>query len=156
METCRGSIPPFWRRYELRCLRSIGLMDKALSVSPSRPRTDMWVRFPPGSCWRLRRRTHLCERPTQKHMVPRGLEPRTSRLLAERSNQLSYETSCAWSDCEAFVFLERCGLHIVARDSRAEGPRERERERERERAGGRPFFDADWLGKGHGVLPWKK
>ena len=25
-------------------------------------------------------------------MVPRGLEPRTFRLLAERSNQLSYET----------------------------------------------------------------
>ena len=26
------------------------------------------------------------------HMVPRGLEPRTLRLLAVRSNQLSYET----------------------------------------------------------------
>ena len=26
-------------------------------------------------------------------MVPRGLEPRTLRLLAVRSNQLSYETS---------------------------------------------------------------
>ena len=26
-------------------------------------------------------------------MVPRGLEPRTFRLLAERSNQLSYETT---------------------------------------------------------------
>ena len=31
-------------------------------------------------------------------MVPRGLEPRTLRLLAVRSNQLSYETSC-----DAFV-----------------------------------------------------
>ena len=30
-------------------------------------------------------------------MVPRGLEPRTLRLLAVRSNQLSYETSC---DCQ--------------------------------------------------------
>ena len=27
-----------------------------------------------------------------KSMVPRGLEPRTLRLLAVRSNQLSYET----------------------------------------------------------------
>ena len=29
-----------------------------------------------------------------EHMVPRGLEPRTLRLLAVRSNQLSYETRC--------------------------------------------------------------
>ena len=29
----------------------------------------------------------------EKKMVPRGLEPRTLRLLAVRSNQLSYETS---------------------------------------------------------------
>ena len=28
-----------------------------------------------------------------QQMVPRGLEPRTLRLLAVRSNQLSYETS---------------------------------------------------------------
>ena len=27
-------------------------------------------------------------------LVPRGLEPRTLRLLAVRSNQLSYETRC--------------------------------------------------------------
>ena len=27
-------------------------------------------------------------------MVPRGLEPRTLQLLAVRSNQLSYESSC--------------------------------------------------------------
>ena len=30
----------------------------------------------------------------RKKMVPRGLEPRTLRLLAVRSNQLSYETVC--------------------------------------------------------------
>ena len=30
-------------------------------------------------------------------MVPRGLEPRTFRLLAKRSNQLSYETTCTES-----------------------------------------------------------
>ena len=30
---------------------------------------------------------------TYSFMVPRGLEPRTLRLLAVRSNQLSYETS---------------------------------------------------------------
>ena len=28
----------------------------------------------------------------KRKMVPRGLEPRTLRLLAVRSNQLSYET----------------------------------------------------------------
>ena len=31
-------------------------------------------------------------REPNRKMVPRGLEPRTFRLLAERSNQLSYET----------------------------------------------------------------
>ena len=30
-------------------------------------------------------------------MLPRGLEPRTLRLLAVRSDQLSYETSANWS-----------------------------------------------------------
>ena len=29
-----------------------------------------------------------------KKLVPRGLEPRTLRLLGVRSNQLSYETFC--------------------------------------------------------------
>jgi hypothetical protein len=29
---------------------------------------------------------------SERKVVPRGLEPRTFRLLAERSNQLSYET----------------------------------------------------------------
>ena len=29
-------------------------------------------------------------------VVPRGLEPRTLRLLAVRFNQLSYETSCVF------------------------------------------------------------
>ena len=36
-------------------------------------------------------------------MVPRGLEPRTLRLLAVRSNQLSYET------------IGKHGLHRVAK-----------------------------------------
>ena len=37
-------------------------------------------------------------------MVPRGLEPRTFRLLAERFNQLSYETSAeaCLAQCVAF------------------------------------------------------
>ena len=37
---------------------------------------------------------HGCECGTRPHiaMVPRGLEPRTLRVLAARSNQLSYET----------------------------------------------------------------
>ena len=34
-------------------------------------------------------RLHLC---IEAEVVPRGLEPQTFRLLAERSNQLSYET----------------------------------------------------------------
>ena len=38
-------------------------------------------------------------RQTSSAMVPRGLEPRTLRLLAVRSNQLSYETS----GCDARV-----------------------------------------------------
>ena len=31
---------------------------------------------------------------TTHTMLPHGLEPWTSRLLAERSNQLSYESKC--------------------------------------------------------------
>ena len=31
---------------------------------------------------------------SEREVVPRGLEPRTLRLLAVRSNQLSYETIC--------------------------------------------------------------
>ena len=34
----------------------------------------------------------LCQ-PSERSLVPRGLEPRTLRLLAARSDQLSYETS---------------------------------------------------------------
>ena len=34
----------------------------------------------------------VTEDATGKKVVPRGLEPRTLRLLAVRSNQLSYET----------------------------------------------------------------
>ena len=39
-----------------------------------------------------RRGARQCTRSHAQHMVPRGLEPRTLRLLAVRSNQLSYET----------------------------------------------------------------
>ena len=42
-----------------------------------------------------------------KGMVPRGLEPRTLRLLAVRSNQLSYETGCLRSLQEC-VGYSRC------------------------------------------------
>ena len=34
-----------------------------------------------------------CSKPNVDDLVPRGLEPRTLRLLAARSDQLSYETS---------------------------------------------------------------
>ena len=44
-----------------------------------------------------------------KHVVPRGLEPRTLRLLAVRSDQLSYETAdipaCAMSDNVVLVWV---------------------------------------------------
>ena len=54
--------------------------------------------------------SHLLQRPPnllakstrEQQMVPRGLEPRTLRLLAVRSNQLSYETlttSCHNDEC---------------------------------------------------------
>jgi hypothetical protein len=35
---------------------------------------------------------------SKRHMVPRGLEPRTLRLLAVRSNQLGYETTATFSN----------------------------------------------------------
>ena len=35
----------------------------------------------------------FCECSAAGNVVPRGLKPRTLRLLAVRSNQLSYETS---------------------------------------------------------------
>ena len=40
-----------------------------------------------------RRVEQAADLPYWQIVVPRGLEPRTSRLLAVRSNQLSYETS---------------------------------------------------------------
>jgi hypothetical protein len=47
-----------------------------------------------------------------QHMVPRGLEPRTLRLLAVRSNQLSYETVVLAAVCRmclpARLWWESC------------------------------------------------
>ena len=40
-----------------------------------------------------------------QHMVPRGLEPRTLRLLAVRSNQLSYETFALVAACPVGLLL---------------------------------------------------
>ena len=50
---------------------------------------------------KVRWRAHAspCE---EQSMVPRGLEPRTLRLLAVRSSQLSYETSWALLLCLAY------------------------------------------------------
>ena len=52
-----------------------------------------------------------------QHMVPRGLEPRTLRLLAVRSNQLSYETSAlvalfpgGLSLCFGSIVRSACGI----------------------------------------------
>ena len=67
---------------------------------------DPMLFFPAGGsvCVSLRRHVvrclakialrHCYHSRGQKMMVPRGLEPRTLRLLAACSNQLSYETSC--------------------------------------------------------------
>ena len=47
--------------------------------------------------WNLRRtHQHTFADVAAENMVPCGLEPQTSRLLAERSSQLSYETR--WFD----------------------------------------------------------
>ena len=46
------------------------------------------------------------EKPSETKVVPRGLEPRTLRLLAVRSNQLSYETlvkNQAYGDMNCFA-----------------------------------------------------
>ena len=52
---------------------------------------------------------NVCASHSHTYMVPRGLEPRTLRLLAVRSNQLSYETYCViewqWSLLSHFMFL---------------------------------------------------
>ncbi len=48
-----------------------------------------------------------------QHMVPRGLEPRTLRLLAVRSNQLSYETLAlvaACLGCLLLWFVKHCAV----------------------------------------------
>ena len=56
-------------------------------------------------------RCHWCAPVPWITVVPRGLEPRTSRLLAVRSDQLSYET--LWKGRKD-VFIRRiealCGL----------------------------------------------
>ena len=55
--------------------------------------------------------------PQHKHctaikLVPRGLEPRTLRLLAVRSNQLSYETRCV-SHCSSLVGFQDAGVSRI-------------------------------------------
>ena len=62
---------------------------------------------------------------TAEEVVPRGLEPQTLRLLAVRSNQLSYETSwrffenclelpgVAWS-CQEWLPVEKGDLALEA------------------------------------------
>ena len=44
-------------------------------------------------------------------MVPRGLEPRTLRLLAVRSNQLSYETVDDYNSCGFCKFKDYACSH---------------------------------------------
>ena len=58
------------------------------------------------------------EAPTCK-VVPRGLEPRTLRLLAVRSNQLSYETSCMLPDMQGINAAQ--GVRILQSALRAAG-----------------------------------
>ena len=58
------------------------------------------------------------EAPTCK-VVPRGLEPRTFRLLAVRSHQLSYETSCLLPDMQGINAAQ--GVRILQSAPRAAG-----------------------------------
>ena len=53
-----------------------------------------WTRTPQEYFWRPKRHRIAWSRMTAEEVVPRGLEPRTLRLSAVRSNQLSYETVC--------------------------------------------------------------
>lgn len=48
----------------------------------------------PQPIWTLAAKSFSSPAATNTQMLPHGLEPWTSRLLAERSNQLSYESSC--------------------------------------------------------------
>ena len=54
--------------------------------------------------------TKRSDRTTAVRMVPRGLEPRTLRLLAVRSNQLSYETGVTRASAVDFPGLVRAQL----------------------------------------------
>ena len=47
-----------------------------------------------------------------KKLVPRGLKPRTLRLLAVRSNQLSYETFCHSLDHSHPTILRKKGKPV--------------------------------------------
>ena len=55
-----------------------------------------------------------------QHMVPRGLEPRTLRLLAVRSNQLSYETFGLVAACPAGLLL-RFVMHCAVGEAHSDG-----------------------------------
>ena len=65
--------------------------------------------FEPHSCQTLMAHGTIIVPISMKHVVPRGLEPRTLRLLAVRSDQLSYETAdipaCAMSDNVVFAWV---------------------------------------------------
>jgi hypothetical protein len=62
-------------------------------------------------CWTRGAQTSQC-----KTMLPHGLEPWTSRLLAERSNQLSYESRCAAvAVADSHAALLPHGLHTSER-----------------------------------------
>ena len=56
-----------------------------------------------------------CRMPGAAKVVPRGLEPRTLRLLAVRSNQLSYETS--WEQFAKDAREELLGVQIFCAGS---------------------------------------
>ena len=95
-EVARGALAPF----DLFCTRSgattPGHQKKARRLAQKHKQNGV-----PGVHKVLQLSTHththkivvveLCEA-LKNNLVPRGLEPRTLRLLAVRSNQLSYET----------------------------------------------------------------
>ena len=59
-----------------------------------------------GGAWHLR---------PYAHMVPHGIEPRTLRLLAVRSNQLSHEAICDIAvKCALQLYLRTPRAHVLA------------------------------------------
>ena len=85
-----GVFEEFWienaKRNESICSGSRGIALRTMAMR------HMMCLFAISSYLLQRPPNLLAKSKREQQMVPRGLEPRTLRLLAVRSNQLSYET----------------------------------------------------------------